>query len=221
MEDAGWTAGEIEGPNRQGLPPRHDAGNIRHHGWGPLTLALTSCTSTWRHIFAALISTSTLDGVVSPHTAGVVATASLKPNADYQPRLLRSTVVVGGGSGNSSSVTKPGSGCLHHQAGVVDRRVVTDGIVQLSAAVWSSCFRVQPHFADILGLEQGHGVCQVQVRRQNGDIRSLSRSSCLPVAVGVLASMQTCADAVEARGGGQFCPPPRVSGSGFSARARR
>jgi hypothetical protein len=34
---------------------------------GPLTLAITSYTSTWRHILATLISTSTLDGVVSPH----------------------------------------------------------------------------------------------------------------------------------------------------------
>ena len=108
--------------------------------------------------------------------------------------------------------------CLVLQAAGRD---VAEGFGQLPAAAWSSCFRVQPHLADMLGLEEGHGVCQVHIHRQNGDIRNMSRSSCLPVAVGVLVSMQTCADAVEAGDGGQFRPPSRVSGSGFSARVRR
>ena len=162
-----------------------------------------------------------LDGVVPPHTAGVVATVSLKPNADYQPRFLSSSLVVVDGSSISSSVTKPEGGCLHHQADVADPRAVTDDFGQLPAAAWSSYLRVQPHLEDILGLEEGQGVFQGHVRGQNRDGRSMLRPSLHPCRCrrsGVCADVCAgCGTAAE----GDKLSPSALFRVWFSARARR
>ena len=162
-----------------------------------------------------------LDGVVPPHTAGVVATVSLKPNADYQPRFLSSSLVVVGGSSISSSVTKPEGGCLHHQAGVADRRAVPTVSVSCRPRPGLHASAYNLISKTCLDLKKDRVYSKAMFGGKTETVRACSdRLASLPLPAFRCLCRRVCR-MWNCCGGGQFCPPSAYIRVWFSARARR